>query len=97
MNKKLKTRDGSNSKGFGPQKSKTVEELRAERLRREQLERLRQNEILAKARGERPPKKDEAIDERLLPYNSQFNPGLVALQKARTSASREGNSFVGRP
>lgn len=97
--KKLKTRDGSsNSKGFGPQKSKTVEELRAERLRREQLERIRQNEILARARGERPPPKDEeTIDERLLPYNSQFNPGLVALQKARTLASREGNPFIDRP
>lgn len=71
---------------FGPQKSKTIEELRAERLKREQVERMRQNELLANARGEKDPSeaKDDVVDERNRRYNSQFNPDLVALQKMRT-------------
>lgn len=91
--KKHRNKDGSVG-SIGPQKSKTIEELRAERLKREQVERMRQNEMLAKARGEKDfsEAKDAVCDERNLRYNSQFNPDLVALQKTRNS-NRDGRHF----
>jgi hypothetical protein len=57
---------------------KSVEQLRAERLRREQMEHLRAEQLLAKMRGDVPaPAKDPMLDDRQRRYNSQFNPDIA--------------------
>ena len=58
---------------------KTIEQLRAERLKREKEERRKAEEVLAKARGEQVPVKEKEVvlDERERTYNSQFNPDFV--------------------
>ncbi len=63
---------------------KTIEQLRAERLKREREERKRTEELLARARGEKPPEKEKVVvDERERTYNSQFNPEFVRKPKRR--------------
>ncbi len=58
---------------------KSIDQLRAERLKREREERRRAEEVLAKARGEQTLVKEETVvtDERERKYNSQFNPDFV--------------------
>ena len=66
---------------------KTIEQLRAERLKREKEERKRAEEVLAKARGEHVPTKEKEVilDERQRAYNSQFNPDFVRKPRHKTS------------
>ncbi|KAI0229679.1 Cir_N domain-containing protein [Lamellibrachia satsuma] len=65
--------------------SKTREQMRAERLRREQEERIKTEKLLAKLRGEKVPSEtQEAVfDERQMGYNSQFNPMFARKRKSR--------------
>ncbi len=63
---------------------KTIEQLRAERLKREKEERKKTEELLARARGEKPPEKEKVVvDERERTYNSQFNPEFVRKPRRR--------------
>ncbi|XP_036599303.1 leukocyte receptor cluster member 1 [Trichosurus vulpecula] len=54
----------------------SMEQLRAERLRREAAERARAEALMATIRGEQPGEEEEA-DERKRQYNSQFHPQLA--------------------
>ncbi|ELK32900.1 PREDICTED: leukocyte receptor cluster member 1 [Myotis davidii] len=74
---------GRSRKEAGPEKqrpkeSPSLDQLRAERLRREAAERARAEALLARVRGgsqqEEPP---EETDDRRRRYNSQFNPQLA--------------------
>lgn len=61
-----------------PAKSKNIEELRAERIRREQNERRRTEQLLAKIHGGAAAVTQEPIaDDRQRRYNSQFNPDIA--------------------
>ncbi len=64
---------------------KTIEQLRAERLKREKEERRRSEELLARARGEKLPTKEKEVvlDERERRYNSQFNPDFVRKPRSK--------------
>ncbi|KAI5221891.1 Leukocyte Receptor Cluster Member 1 [Manis pentadactyla] len=60
-----------------PQEPPSLDQLRAERLRREAAERARAEALLARARGGGPPEEqpgESELDERRRRYNSQFNP-----------------------
>jgi len=63
----------------GPTAAKTIEQLRAERLKREQQERQREQQLVAKLRGGPDVIKapEPITDERQMRYNSQFNPDFV--------------------
>lgn len=55
----------------------SLDQLRAERLRREAAERARAEALLARARGVGPPEEqpgESELGERRRRYNSQFNP-----------------------
>ena len=54
-------------------KSKTIEELRAERLKRENEARVKTNRLLYGIKEEEPKEKVE-FDDRKRRYNNQFNP-----------------------
>uniref|UniRef100_A0A4X2KTV5 Leukocyte receptor cluster member 1 n=1 Tax=Vombatus ursinus TaxID=29139 RepID=A0A4X2KTV5_VOMUR len=54
----------------------SLEQLRAERLRREASERARAEALMATMRGEQPQAEEE-VDERKRRYNSQFHPQLA--------------------
>ncbi|KAM9037432.1 leukocyte receptor cluster member 1 [Sarcophilus harrisii] len=54
----------------------SLEQLRAERLRREAAERARAEALMATLRGEQPQEEEET-DERKRRYNSQFHPQLA--------------------
>lgn len=55
----------------------SIEQLRAERLKREMGERQRTAQLLAKHRGEKTEPKSQEVSEREQTYNSQFNPELA--------------------
>lgn len=55
----------------------SIEQLRAERLKREMEERQRTAQLLAKHRGEKTEPKSQEVSEREQTYNSQFNPELA--------------------
>ncbi|KAK2162228.1 hypothetical protein LSH36_101g00079 [Paralvinella palmiformis] len=63
---------------------RSIQELRAERIRRENEERKKREELLAKLRGD-VPKQKEIPDDRERRYNSQFNPELVRKRKKKSS------------
>ncbi|XP_052072654.1 leukocyte receptor cluster member 1 homolog [Mytilus californianus] len=65
--------------------SKTIEQLRAERLRRESDEKKKTSELMAKLRGESVPDKSDHVElnERRRGYNSQYNPDFVRRPKDR--------------
>ncbi|KAL8571485.1 hypothetical protein ACOMHN_001247 [Nucella lapillus] len=69
--------------------SRTMEELRAERLRRETAERQRVAAVMVRARGERsePSGHEELVTDsdrdRARGYNSRYNPGFVKLVSHR--------------
>lgn len=56
------------------QNSVNLDELRAERLKREEKEKLRAAQVLAKLRGETVPEPKPVIQQK---YNSQFNPHIA--------------------
>ncbi|KAJ7313989.1 hypothetical protein JRQ81_005848 [Phrynocephalus forsythii] len=61
-----------------PPSSSSLEQLRQERLRREQAERARAVSLLAQKAGTlQPRQEEEEVDERKRTYNSQFNPQLA--------------------
>jgi hypothetical protein len=60
------------------QKSKSsIEQLRAERLKREMEEKQRTAQLLAKHRGEKIETKPSEEPQRRQKYNSQYNPDLA--------------------
>ncbi|XP_006897434.1 PREDICTED: leukocyte receptor cluster member 1 [Elephantulus edwardii] len=61
-----------------PREPPSLDQLRAERLKREAAERARAEALLARVRGD-APKEDppEEMDERRRRYNSQFHPQLA--------------------
>ncbi|CAH1779028.1 unnamed protein product [Owenia fusiformis] len=66
------------------QPSKTMAELRAERIKRETAEREKCNKIRAIARGEKVEEKKKEhveVDDRRRKYNSQYNPDFVRVRK----------------
>ncbi|KAM3822508.1 leukocyte receptor cluster member 1 isoform 1-T4 [Vipera latastei] len=66
--------------------SRSLEELRQERLQREQAERARTESLLAQRSGMGPHREEEEeMDERKRGYNSQFNPQLARKRAARDS------------
>ena len=75
--------DRKNREDRGKEKNlsgkKTIEQLRADRLKREKEERKRAEEVIAKAKGDYVPVKEKEVivDERQRSYNSQFNPDFV--------------------
>ncbi|XP_054424602.1 leukocyte receptor cluster member 1-like [Pteronotus mesoamericanus] len=62
-----------------PQESPSLDQLRAERLRREAAERARAEALLARVRGGAPQEQqpEEEAEDRRRGYNSQFNPQLA--------------------
>ncbi|XP_041348013.1 leukocyte receptor cluster member 1 homolog [Gigantopelta aegis] len=67
-----------------PTTGKTMEQLRAERRRREQEERQRTEALLAKLRGDVPEEvKEQPVPERQRKYNSQYNPDFVRQPKKK--------------
>jgi hypothetical protein len=62
---------------------RTIQELRAERLRRENEERQKSEQLLSKLHGDPPKEKEEIPNERDTRYNSQFNPELVRRKKKK--------------
>jgi len=65
-------------------KSKSIEELRAERIRREQQERHRTEQLLAKMHGSAAAVTQEpVVDDRQRRYNSQFNPDIARRPRPR--------------
>ena len=68
------------------QASRSIEQLRAERERRELLERQREKQLFAKLRGEKTQEEREVerqSDDRSRGYNSQFNPELARRPKKK--------------
>lgn len=64
----------------------SLEQLRAERLRREAAERARAEALLARVRGQAPgqgQKEEEELDDRRRRYNSQFHPQLARRPRGR--------------
>lgn len=66
--------------------TKTIEQLRAERLKREQEERRRAQDLLSKGKGrESSPEPERPVSDRQRKYNSQYNPDFVRQPKQRHS------------
>ncbi|XP_007438868.1 leukocyte receptor cluster member 1 [Python bivittatus] len=66
--------------------SRSLEQLRQERLHREQAERARTESLLAQKSGMRPVREEEEeMDERKRGYNSQFNPQLARKRVVKDS------------
>ena len=63
---------------------RNIQELRAERIRRENEEQMKREQLLAKLRGD-IPKEVQIPNERELRYNSQFNPEFVRKKKRKLS------------
>lgn len=64
----------------------SLEQLRAERLRREAAERARAEALLAQVRGQAPGRgqaEEEELDDRRRRYNSQFHPQLARRPRGR--------------
>ncbi|CAG2234338.1 unnamed protein product [Mytilus edulis] len=63
--------------------SKTIEQLRAERLKRETDEKKKTSDLMAKMRGKSVPDKSDHVElnERRRGYNSQYNPDFVRRPK----------------
>ncbi|XP_031565325.1 leukocyte receptor cluster member 1 homolog [Actinia tenebrosa] len=72
--KHSKSRKEKRREETSPRK-KSVQELRAERLKREQSERIRESELRSSSKGEK--KAPEPLEDNPYRYNSQFNPDLV--------------------
>ncbi|WAR03615.1 LENG1-like protein [Mya arenaria] len=66
--------------------SKTIEQLRAERLKREQMERQKVRDMFS-GQGSKVKDIEEPISERDRGYNSQFNPEFVRKPKQADDAS----------
>ncbi|CAD5116882.1 DgyrCDS5726 [Dimorphilus gyrociliatus] len=80
--KKKKKKHKRSSPSPPPSKKKSIEELRAERLRREATEKQKVKKLFGELRGEKP-KDDIIMDDRERRYNSQFNPDFVRRPKKR--------------
>ncbi|KAK3084239.1 hypothetical protein FSP39_010501, partial [Pinctada imbricata] len=83
--KKHKHKDKVKDKEKKSKPSKTIEELRAERMRREGEERRRASALMARARGEKCEETviEPEVTERERKYNSQYNPDFVRKPKKR--------------
>lgn len=70
-----------------PRKSKTIEELRAERMHREQQERHRAEQLIAKMHGGAAAEatQETVVDDRQRRYNSQFNPDIARRPRTHDS------------
>ena len=66
-------------------KSKSIEELRAERIRREQQERQRAEQLMTKMHGGAAVTTEPVVDDRQRRYNSQFNPDVARRPRPRDS------------
>lgn len=77
--KKDKERSEERSKAVKVQGSKSIDQLSAERLKREAAERKKTSELMAKVRGEKTEESSEVkeVSDRDRPYNSQYNPDFV--------------------
>jgi len=74
------------SDGEAAARSKSIEELRAERIRREQQERQRTEQLLVKMHGGTAAATHEpVVDDRQRRYNSQFNPDIARRPRPRDS------------
>ncbi|XP_042824205.1 leukocyte receptor cluster member 1 [Panthera tigris] len=70
-----------------PEARPSLDQLRAERLRREATERARAEALLARVRGTAPPEEQPVeMDERRGRYNSQFNPQWARRPANKTPA-----------
>ncbi|XP_062947287.1 leukocyte receptor cluster member 1 [Cynocephalus volans] len=70
----------ASSKKQQPKEPPSLDQLRAERLRREAAERARAEALLAQVQGRAPQEgqpEEEETDDRRRRYNSQFNPQLA--------------------
>jgi len=72
-----------------PAKSKSIEELRAERRRREQTERHRREQLLAAIHGGAAAAvtQEPIVDDRQRRYNSQFNPHIARRPPPRDAST----------
>jgi len=68
------------------ERTKSIDELRAERLRREQQERQRTEQLLATVHGTAAAITTQPVDDdRQRRYNSQFNPDIARRPRPRDS------------
>ena len=83
---KSKDRDQHVEKKQHPSATKSVEQLRAERLKREQEERRRTQELLSKGSArESSPVPERPVSDRDRKYNSQYNPDFVRQPRQKHS------------
>lgn len=80
--KKKKKKHKKSSPSPTPKKKKTIEELRAERMKREATEKQKTKQLFSDLRGEKP-KGEVVLDDRERRYNSQFNPDFVRKPKKK--------------
>ena len=83
---KSKDRDKSEEKRQHSSATKSIEQLRAERLKREQEERSRAQQVLSRGstRGSSPVP-EKPVSDRERKYNSQYNPEFVRRPRERHS------------
>ncbi|XP_053376245.1 leukocyte receptor cluster member 1 homolog isoform X2 [Mercenaria mercenaria] len=68
--------------------TKTIEQLRAERLNRERQERQKALDLISGGQGQKTKVTEETVNERDRGYNSMFNPDLARKPKHRHSYER---------
>ncbi|XP_033747648.1 leukocyte receptor cluster member 1-like [Pecten maximus] len=85
--KKSKERSEESSKAVKVQGSKSIDQLRSERLKREAAERKKTASLMAKVRGEKTEEDREVkeVSDRDRPYNSQYNPEFVRRPRKHNS------------
>ncbi|XP_060554527.1 leukocyte receptor cluster member 1 homolog [Ruditapes philippinarum] len=73
--------------------TKTIEQLRAERIEREKQERQKALDLLSGGQGQKSKVIEEPVDERQRGYNSVFNPELARKPKHRHSYEERYGNF----
>ncbi|KAH3883077.1 leukocyte receptor cluster member 1 homolog [Dreissena polymorpha] len=88
LKSKHKEKNSHDKKVAKPSASKSIEQLRAERLKREQEERQRVRELFS-GESSKVKEANEPMNERDRGYNSVYNPDLVRRKKPRHSHDYE--------
>jgi len=82
---KKKSKDKDKDKTSKPSSTKSIEQLRAERLKREQEERMKVRAMFS-GQGSKVKDTEEPINDRDRGYNSVFNPDLVRKPKRKRTS-----------
>ena len=81
---KSKDKERNEEKKLHSSQTKTIEQLRAERLKRELEERRKTSEVLCKGKNSEANQEPEGqVSDRARRYNSQYNPDFVKRPRHR--------------